>query len=1057
MAGKPSSAPSRYLNIPMIEETKALSNEKLSLCQGAQVDSTEELPTKAVAINTGDRREHLKKQISLRSSGGCRLFGRASEESVLLNSYYASLTLSQNSPANLILICGGSGLGKTKLAETLRVYAVEDDGFFIRGKFDQSSYGAASLPYSGIDHAFREYCSQLKKRTDDRNRVVKALKKEFQKDEGSLLCEAIPSLRDLIEDSRYEVSFHHSESSDDPTSTKNRFHMLSYLVKKFIRVISSLGDPIIFLLDDMQWSDASTLDLVKVLACGAKNPFLFIFTYRPVASDHPFLQLIKSLYNSNNVAQITLHCLGSDDVNEMVCSILGEHISGNSCSLSDFIFRITHGNPLLVRQQVIYLLDNGLIWFESERLVWDMAKIEESNAVSSSLTTIFCSKINTLPEACKKVLMICACIGCKIDYKVLGILVREMCLDYDLRDNGETDAVAVGKSASLRAIQDGLFTESHDGSGVSFFHDSIQSAAYSLLKSEEQAPFHMNLGRILNAQLTPSSKYLFTVANQFARGCELVDEKERMEVVHVFLRAADESKSAAAIRGAHYFYAKAISILSSLDWEDHFRLCCDAYLNGSEVAIWAGADQDAVEWLDVVHWRTRGSVMDQLRASWIKFNVLVTKGELETAVSLGIKDLGSLAGVKIKLKNLRRQNLFAMVRVRRLMRNQNETTLLEYPRMTNEKMNATLRYLNQVALVCAAMQSRVLPLVCVKIIEMNMKYGISSTMPTAIGWYGTIMIRAGLPLSEAATYSRIALRLQDALKCTETRAQVAALCYGIIHVAANGFPDLSKLYEGYTCGLRSGDIRHAMLCAHYLGSLPFHYGKNLAYVAATLETYSRSMMEYNTIKLLGINKVYQEVVVKLTGCMVSSRDRAVLKGVGLTCNKVPFEREHAVTLQILLAYILDDYDLAWESTSDLHKIIPQTNLMFVVVPFFHGMTALALLAQGKESRKRNLKKVIESSRKMLNKERKESSSNAGHYQHLIEAEYATFNKKFDLAERHFSLSIEQASNSGVTHIHALSWERFGYYYLIRDDQDSAYEKLRMAHRIYAKWGKIHPL
>jgi ABC-type hemin transport system substrate-binding protein len=78
-------------------------------------------------------------------------------------------------------------------------------------------------------------------------------------------------------------------------------------------------------------------------------------------------------------------------------------------------------------------------------------------------------------------------------------------------------------------------------------------------------------------------------------------------------------------------------------------------LNGSEVAIWAGADQDAAKWLEIVHWRTRGSVMDQLRTSWIKFNLLVNKRQHEAAVHLGIADLSSLVGVKVKDTTLKIQ------------------------------------------------------------------------------------------------------------------------------------------------------------------------------------------------------------------------------------------------------------------------------------------------------------------------------------------------------------------------------------------------------------------
>eukprot|EP00804_Cyclotella_cryptica_P021476 CCRYP_005799-RA/>CCRYP_005799-RA protein AED:0.04 eAED:0.04 QI:150/1/1/1/0.83/0.85/7/550/1028 len=1008
-------------------------------------------------METVDHRTHLNKQISLQRIGGDqgdRLFGRTAEESVLINSYYASLTLNQNSPANLVLIRGGSGLGKTILAETLRVYAIEDDGFFIRGKFDKSSYGAASLPYSGINSALSDYCSLLNKREEDREKVVKALKKEIQNHEVSILCEALPSLRGILEHGRDEVTSYQLEAADDPTSTKSRFHILSYIIKKFIRVISSMGDPIVFLLDDMQWSDASSVDLVRILACGAKNPFLFIFTYRPVASDHPFLQLITSLEerNHNSVAEVTLHCLGCNDVYEMVSSILGGHVGSDFRSLSDFLFRITNGNPLLVRQQIISLMDNGLIRFENESLTWDMARIVESNTVSMSLTNMFQYKVNALPEATKRVLTICACIGCKIDYNVLGVLVREVCHEYQVLNNDETEAASIGKNASLLAIQDGLLTESHDGIGVSFFHDSVQSAAYSLLNTEEQAQFHLKLGQILKSQLSPLSQYLFTVANQLARGCELVEEDERMEIARLFLRAGEESKSAADCRGAHYFYAKAVRLLSSQDWVHYYRLCCDAYLNGSEVAIWAGADKDAADWLEILHWRTRGSVLDQLRTSWIKFNLLVTKRQHEDAVNHGIQDLSSLAGVKIKVTNLNAQTLFALMRVRRTMRYENEATLLEYPHVANDRMNAVLRYLNLVALVCAGLQSRVYPLVCLKIVQMNMEYGISSTMPTAIGWYGVIMIHSGSPIAGAAKYGQIALKLQDAQKGTETRAQVAALCYGVIHTVANGLPDSAKLYEGYICGLQSGDIRHAMLCAHYLGSLPFHYGKNLAGVAITLETYTQSMIEYNTAGLLGINKVYEQVVAKLTGCLSSRYDRLWLKGTSITCSKFPFHREHVITMQTLVAYILDDYAQAWKASTELCTIPRQRNLMLFVASFFHGMTALALLAQTKETTNREHKKVIASCRKILKKIYQESPINFGHYQHLMEAEYAAFHKKFDSAERKFSLAIEHASKSGVTHIHALAWERLGYCHLIRDNREIAYEKLRTSHKLYNKWG-----
>jgi len=162
---------------------------------------------------------------------------------------------------------------------------------------------------------------------------------------------------------------------------------------------------------------------------------------------------------------------------------------------------------------------------------------------------------------------ICACIGSRIDNEALGFLVGEVCLDSELLEIGEADIV-LERKAILPTISDGLSTESRDGASVSFIHDSVQSAAYSLLPTEEQAPFHLKLGQALNSKLnlsTSPSHIMFTAANQLACAYELVQENERIEVDQIFLRAGDESKSADAFRGAHYFYAKANGVLRSCD------------------------------------------------------------------------------------------------------------------------------------------------------------------------------------------------------------------------------------------------------------------------------------------------------------------------------------------------------------------------------------------------------------------------------------------------------------------------------------------------------------
>jgi predicted ATPase len=221
-------------------------------------------------------------------------------------------------------------------------------------------------------------------------------------------------------------------------------------------------------------------------------------------------------------------------------------------------------DPLLVRQQLISLLDDGLIHFEddTDNLVWDMKKIQESNTVSSSLTITTLHKFKRLPVETQTALKICSCIGSTTDLEVLGILIREICQDDDIHYNTETASESVGKDSILPAIQEGLLTESCNNAAVAFIHDSVEIAAYSLLRANEQSAYHLRIGLILNTTITATTQtdYIFTVANQLARGHAHVQEKERIEVARVFVRAGDICKCSCAFREAHFFYGQAIRV-----------------------------------------------------------------------------------------------------------------------------------------------------------------------------------------------------------------------------------------------------------------------------------------------------------------------------------------------------------------------------------------------------------------------------------------------------------------------------------------------------------------
>ena len=88
----------------------------------------------------------------------------------------------------------------------------------------------------------------------------------------------------------------------------------------------------------------------------------------------------------------------------------------------------------------------------------------------------------------------------------------------------------------------------------------------------------------------------------------------------------------------------------------------DAYLNASEAARWCGAYEDGCEWLEILSTRTKGrsDVIDELNVLWVKVNLFASKGDLNSAIDVGLKQLGSLVGVRILQTNLKARTMVSM-------------------------------------------------------------------------------------------------------------------------------------------------------------------------------------------------------------------------------------------------------------------------------------------------------------------------------------------------------------------------------------------------------------
>jgi predicted ATPase len=195
----------------------------------------------------------------------------------------------------LVFISGTSGVGKSKLAETLRRPVHKQKGLFVCGKYDSK---VKMEPYSGISRDFSEVCGSLLHRQENNEAVVKTVLKEIADSLGSelpLLCNVIPALTELLDVDDQSPDYSSAKGVKSTSSANDTQQALNFAFLRFIRIVTQRCGPLVMVLDDLQWSDASSFDLLEaMLSDHLSGNLMVIGTFRsnevePSSRLHSFL------------------------------------------------------------------------------------------------------------------------------------------------------------------------------------------------------------------------------------------------------------------------------------------------------------------------------------------------------------------------------------------------------------------------------------------------------------------------------------------------------------------------------------------------------------------------------------------------------------------------------------------------------------------------------------------------------------------------------------------------------------------------------------------------
>jgi predicted ATPase/GAF domain-containing protein len=497
-----------------------------------------------------------------------KLYGREREIDALVSAF--DRVVAQGTP-ELVLVSGYSGVGKSSVVNELHKVLVPPRGLFASGKFDQYK---RDIPYATLAQAFQKLIRRLLGQSEAELGQWRDALRDALGPNGQLVVNLIPEI-ELVIGKQPPVP------ELAPQDAQNRFQMA---FRQLIGVFARPEHPLALFLDDLQWLDAATLDLLEHLITHSEvRHLLLVGAYRDneVAPSHPLVRTLAAIHAAGApVHEVVLAPLGLDGVSRLVADAL--HCDSERAQpLARLVHEKTGGNPFFAIQFFTMLADEGLLAFDpiAPAWQWDIDRIR-AKGYTENVVEFMVGKLSRLPDETQDALKLLACLGNVAEIATLATVRGQ--------SEHENPEQAV-HTALWEAVRAGLVFRLE--SAYTFPHDRIQQAAYSLIPDAHRADMHLRIGRALLASMTADEldELLFDVANQLNRGAALlVDRDEKTRVAAINLRAARKAKASAAYASARVYLGDGMALLDETYWTSHYELTFSLWLECAECEFLTG-------------------------------------------------------------------------------------------------------------------------------------------------------------------------------------------------------------------------------------------------------------------------------------------------------------------------------------------------------------------------------------------------------------------------------------------------------------------------------------
>ena len=389
---------------------------------------------------------------------GSGVIGREIELSIIGDAVKA---IAEGEAHRALLISGEAGQGKTTLVAEASRAAFDGGSCVLFGHCEQD----LATPYQLFVEALGHFVAHAPE-----EQLLTHVATH-----GSELARLLPALASRIPDL----------PPSKATDTDSERYLLFAAVNGLLTMVSQ-HQPVLLVLDDLQWADKGSLLLLRhIMATDQPMRLLIVGTFRDseLSQTHPLLDTLAALRRQDRVSRIELDGLDDSGVVAFMEAIAGYTLDDAAITLAHAVYRDTDGNPFFVSELLRHLSETGFIYQDATgRWVTDHSL--EEMTLPSSVREVIGARVGRFGPEAGRVLSFAAVIGRDFDLELLSMAT----------DRSEDDLLDILDAASHAA----LVREVADAQGrFVFVHALIQHTLYEDLGPTRRARAHRRVAEAL--------------------------------------------------------------------------------------------------------------------------------------------------------------------------------------------------------------------------------------------------------------------------------------------------------------------------------------------------------------------------------------------------------------------------------------------------------------------------------------------------------------------------------------------------------------------------------